>query len=190
MIERSLADLNLVDVESPKALGRSMRALDEAVVAAVYDRFWGPEDAVSTVAAAFLDPFSYLIFPAGVGAANKATYNTPVPPVWRGGQVRPTLYYSGSVASAVTVINWRLLSDSATLGDVLGAVSVAHSVSVAGPAAVAKLCSTIFEPLTISITSGDRLLGVRVNRGAGDTYLGDAWFLGLLLQFFPARPST
>lgn len=191
MLERSYTDLNLVDVESPKALARTIRALDEAVVAGVYDKFWGPGDDVRAGATpAHLDPFCYIAFPAGVGAANKATYNTPVPPVWRGGQVRPTLYYSGSAADTTKVIKWSLLSDSIGIGGVLGATSMAQVVSTPGPTAIGTVCSCTFDPLTLAVAAGDKVLGVRVTRAAADTYAGDGWFLGLLLQYFPARAYT
>lgn len=187
MIERNYPDVNLVDF-ADRALARTVSVADEGLVAANFEVWIGAGTDLRTPATGFTDPYPYVIFPAAVGIGNKLAHSLPISPVWRRGQVRASVYWMPS-SSAAGSVQWRFNAASDPKGAVAGAAVVMAAVSAGAPGTTDSITITPFADW-LPIKAGDRIMAFELYRGAGDTYAGDARFLGLLLQFFPAKGSN
>jgi hypothetical protein len=112
---------------------------------------------------------------------------------WGIGSVTAELYWSGSVASTITQVAWRLRLNalsSLSLGSALTANSTeatlgASITTVNGPASVeALLNTTSLGSLTLTTTEPE-ILGVHIIRegGTSDTYTGESYFYGIKFSF-------
>ena len=135
--------------------------------------------------------FSFGIF-SDAQSTQRCTTQFAVPRYWTSGVVKTTFFYSGDVAST-NPIRWNVILNCHPVGNALTpAVELNSSIDLAGPTGVEVLCTGTFTSY-LTVNPGDALFGIRVLREgahANDTYAGNGYFYGALVEFLPAIRTT
>ena len=131
---------------------------------------------------------AFLTLPNAVGGGGNVSL--PIPTAyWIKGVLSVRIIWSGTVASAVTNVQW-LLSMSLTKYNAAPATVSLATVDLAGPAVISALQDYTFSAGdTFPVDSSHILLGISLQRNgaaAGDTYAGDAKLQGFQVIYTPA----
>ena len=141
-------------------------------------------------------PASCVVYPKAAGSAQSGRGDFMLPSgLWLSGNVSVDLVWSGTVASAITNVQWIISVSVSAIGAVPANIG-SYSYAAPGPGTINALMRTSFPnhagnaPVPWPITGASVLVGINIGRQAAlgtDTYLGDVNLFSYQLIYTPAK---
>lgn len=173
-------------------LANNAATVDEAISHRHYRRFYPPGVFyISTLARNHNERFEWIEFP-DASSANRIVTNDYIPPSWRKGQLRTTLYLGGAL-SGKDLFRWNIIVNAHPPGaDIFTPTELNASQDFPGPLLTTYYTTATFTSY-LQVTGDEQLLGLRVLREgahANDVYAATAYFYGALIEFQPTIRNT